>query len=316
MNPSVVLSNPQEQCVTFYWDEMPNYYVGYRFWEGTPKVTDRPIISRDTQMQATIKRLPTLGNVTTSQSSNQSWKNNWQNTYFERDANRANPLSFKLSTDGVAHIKYFGEKTHQYEWYFQPFPQGVRIWAKLTANTEIKGSFCLQHCLRFTGMFNAKWRQAIAHTPFLSELDMQAMGNANGTLTYARRHNEWFSFPVQYVVFPTCVKAVSPFDSNGDLVDNGLIVRESPKRDMAPAWYWELAAPNTSWDQITSGMFWERTVCISNRHPADCIHTWVDFGPLAAGQSRTVRGVVYFIEGTKDDILALWQNDFKMVGNN
>jgi hypothetical protein len=58
-------------------------------------------------------------------------------------------------------------------------------------------------------------------------------------------------------------------------------------------------------------MYWERTACISNRHPADCVHAWIDFGPLAAGQSRMLQGVVYFIEGSKNDLLALWQSDFK-----
>jgi hypothetical protein len=62
---------------------------------------------------------------------------------------------------------------------------------------------------------------------------------------------------------------------------------------------------------MTGGMYWERTAWVSNRHPADCIHASIDFGPLAAGQSRTLHGVVYFIEGSKDDLLTLWQSDFK-----
>lgn len=31
-----------------------------------------------------------------------------------------------------------------------------------------------------------------------------------------------------------------------------------------------------------------------------------DVKPLSMGQTRTVFGVVYFIEGSKDDLLALW----------
>jgi hypothetical protein len=291
---------------------MPNYYLGYRFFEDTPTVTDQSILGYETQPRAAVIDFPDMGAIAMSQSSSQNWKNEWRIAYHEKNPNKANQLSFRLSTKGVAHVQYAEENSQQQcEWYFQPFTHGVRIWAKLTTQTEIKGSYCLQQCLRFTGMFNAKWRQVIAHTPFLSELDMQAMGNANGTLTYARRNNEWSRFPVPHVLFPTCANGVNVFGSQKDVVDHGLIVRESPSRQVAPARYWELVAPGTSWDQITSGMYWERTACISNRHPADCVHAWIDFGPLAAGQSRTLQGVVYFIEGTKDDLLAFWQSDFK-----
>lgn len=312
MKPSVVLSNPQEKSVTFYWDETPHYYIGYRFWEGLPTVTDAPIVGYKTQSQATFEERPAIGRIVTSQYSNHNWKNNWQITYSEKSPTTASRLSFQLSTEGTAHVEYVGENSQQQqEWYFQPFIYGVRIWVKLTTQTDIKGSYCVPQCLRFTGMYNAAWRQAIAHTPFLSEFDMQAMGNANGTLTFARRNHKWFRFPVPHVVIPTCIDAVKVFNSKEVPVDNGLIVRESPDRQVAPARYWEIVAPNTSWKQITSGMYWERTACISNRHPADCVHSWIDFGPLAAGQSRTLRGAVYFIEGTKDDLMALWESDFK-----
>ena len=312
MKPSIVLSNPQERCVTFYWDEMPNDYLGYRFCEDTPTCTDQPIAGYETQPQTKAIEPPGMEAILTGQSSSHNRKNDWRIAYSEKKPNGVNQLSFRLSTEGVANVQWIEEERQQQcEWFFQPFAHGVRIWAKLTTLTDIKGSYCLQQCLRFTGMYNAVWRQVVAHTPFLSELDMQAMGNANGTLTYARRNNQWFPFPVPYVVFPTCPDVVNAFGSQEDLVDHGLIVRESPSHQVAPAKYWELVAPDASWDQMTSGMYWERTACISNRHPADCVHAWIDFGPLAAGQSRMLQGIVYFIEGSKDDLLALWQSDFQ-----
>jgi hypothetical protein len=312
LKPSIVISNPQEQCVTFYWNEMPNYYVGYRFFEGLPTITDPPISDYETQPRALVVEQPTMGSIVTNQASNPNWKDEWRTAYSGKNSGLASQLNFELSSEGIAHVQYAEENSQQQcEWYFQPFTDGVRIWATLTTQTEIKGLYCIPQCLRFTGMYNAIWRQAIAHTPFLSELDMQAMGNANGTLTYARRNNEWFRFPVQHVVFPTCSDGAHVFDSQQDLIDHGLIVRESPSRQMAPTEYWELVAPSTAWERITSGMYWERTAYISNRHPADCGHAWIDFGPLSAGQSRTLHGVVYFIEGSKDDLLTLWQTDFK-----
>jgi hypothetical protein len=69
-------------------------------------------------------------------------------------------------------------------------------------------------------------------------------------------------------------------------------------------------AAGTRWEQIATGMYWERTVAISNRHPADCVHAWVDFGPLDVAESRTVWGKFYYLEGTKDDLLDRWRRDF------
>jgi hypothetical protein len=294
LKPSIVLSNPQEQCLTFYWDEMPAYYVGYRFYEGLPALTDQPMDGYEMQPEAAVVEQPSLGSIVTSGPSNSIWNAEWKIAYSGKPTDMASHLSFRLSSEGIAHVQCAEEDSgQQCEWYFQPFVHGVRMWATLRTRTEIKGSYILQQCLRFTGMYNAKWRQAIAHTPFLSELDMQAMGNANGTLTYARRNREWFRFPVPYVVFPTCVEGTRVFDTQQDRVDHGLIVRESPSRQVAPAGYWE------------------HTAAISNRHPADCIHAWIDFGPLSAGGSRTLQGVVYLIEGTKDDLFALWRSDFE-----
>ena len=307
MKPSIALSNPQEQCVTFYWNDMPSYYLGYRFWEGAPMRTDGPILSQEAQPHSKLAEPPSLAELLADQSSSPPANDEWRMAYSEKDSDAGNQLSFRLSTEGVAHVELIEQNSQQrWEWWFQPFAHGVRMWIKLTTLTEIQGSFCLQQCLRFTGMYNAKWRQAVAHTPFLSELDMQAMGNANGTLTYARRDQEWVQFPVQHMAFST--HAVG---SEEESVDHGLILRESPHRLSAPPGYWEFVAASTSWDQITSGMYWERTAWVSNRHPADCVHASIDFGPLPAGGSRTLQGVVYFLEGSKDDLLALWQEDFK-----
>ncbi len=57
-------------------------------------------------------------------------------------------------------------------------------------------------------------------------------------------------------------------------------------------------------------MYWERSILVSNRHPADCLHAWVDVGPLSAGRSRTLHGKIYFLEGSKQDVFDHWQRDF------
>jgi hypothetical protein len=312
MNPSIALSNPKEQCLTFFWDALPQHYVGYRFVEGQPVVIKQPITGYEKQPLAYSSDPPKrLG----ASQPHPNWKNDWLTAYSEQDSQAPVQLSFQLSSDGVAYICCVEKSGQQQrELYFQPFAYGVRIWAKLTTTESTEGSYCLQQCLRFTGMFNAEWRQTVAYTPFLSEFDMQAMGNPNGTLTYARRDAQWFSFPVQHMRYPTRGALATLSDPQSQPVDHGLIVRETPHRNFAPASYWDRVAPASTWAQIASGMYWERTAYISNRHPADCVHTWVDFGPLVAGQSRTLRGVVYFIEGSKDDLLTLWQSEFKSAG--
>jgi hypothetical protein len=315
MKPSIVLSNPEHQCVTFFWDEMPQNHLGYRFVEGQPTVGEQPVVGYETQPVARLADLPPVQVASHKKISNPLWKKDWLTTYSEANPQAPVPFTFYHSDDGVAHIHCFENGGQQRrELVLQPFTHGVRIWVTLFTRETISGSYCLQQCLRFTGMFNGAWRQGIAYTPFLSELDMQAMGNANGTLTYARRDNQWCTFPVQHIVYPTHSALLKSDVPLGERVDHGLMLRETASRQLAPASYWERVAPNSTWEQIASGMYWERTAFISNRHPADCIHAWIDFGPLEAGQSRTLMGVVYFMEGSKDDLLAVWQQDYNIGG--
>jgi hypothetical protein len=170
----------------------------------------------------------------------------------------------------------------------------------------------IQQCLRLTGRMNAAWRVAVAHFPLLSELDMQAMGRPNATLTWARRGGAWINFPVPYTAYPTLAgQAALPGEAP---VDDGLILRESPRKSEAPESYWSRAAIGIPWEQVSAGMYWERTTAISNRHPADCLHAWVDLGPLEKGESVTVRGKVYQITGSKDDLLNVWEKEFNREG--
>ena len=307
-NPSVFVSNAQEQCLSIYWNETP-HYIGYRFLEGEPVISALPVSDYEHQPVAHHLDLSERTLPPANQSVNSGQRNDWLTDYSEQNSQAPVQFSFRRAEDGTAYVQCLLKGRQQLDMVFQPFVHGVWVQATLTTTETITGSYCLQQCLRFTGMYNASWRQAIAYTPFLSEFDMQAMGNPNGTLTYARHREQWLRFPVQYVAYPTNHNLV---ELREESVDHGLIVRESPSRQLAPASYWEHVAPGAHWEQITAGMYWERTAYISNRHPADCIHADVDFGPLEAGQSRKLTGVIYFMEGSKDDLLALWQKDFQI----
>ena len=315
MKPVVVLSNAPEQCLTFAWRGR-DYHVGYRFVEGQPLTSDTPLSGYESQPAAAPATLSPLDQIEAIAPRADWWLENWTSVYNEPDANASVQLSFRAYGDGSARCttaENGGKLTRDF--LFQPVDDGVWISIRLTTTEPIEGAYCLQQCLRYTGGFNATWRQSVARVLFLSELDMQAMGNPNQSLTYARRDDRWFRFPVGHTVYATQIGRDLLPDSSLPPVDHGLIIRESPSRKEAPQSYWDHVAPDAHWDQVASGMYWERTASVSNRHPADCLHAWIDFGPLDAGQSRTLRGKFYFIEGTRDDLLAAWRKDFSSTDN-
>ncbi|MFH1069415.1 MAG: hypothetical protein V1794_07300, partial [Candidatus Glassbacteria bacterium] len=78
-------------------------------------------------------------------------------------------------------------------------------------------------------------------------------------------------------------------------VPNGLIVRESADCGSLV------------------GMYWERSVKVSNHHPADCLHSYVDLGPVIDGRGPVVRGKIYFIQSSREELLKHWHFDFKLV---
>jgi hypothetical protein len=190
-----------------------------------------------------------------------------------------------------------------------PEENGVRIWMTLKTHEPLPGAFILQQCLRFTSGIGYGFNRTVAAVPFLSELYMQALGHANGTMTWVRKGGEWLALPVPFTRYHTAVAQNIYPDSAGQ-IDCGLIVRESAPRDLAPASYWQSVAPDARWQTWSAGLYWQRTAYVSNRHPADCLHAGVDFGPLEAGESRTLQGKFYWLEGTKDDIFAVWQQEF------
>lgn len=72
----------------------------------------------------------------------------------------------------------------------------------------------------------------------------------------------------------------------------GLIVRES-----------------TSGKWVT-GIAWERFLSAQGHNPWECMHLSINIGPLERGQSREIRGKIYLIEGTKEQLLERYYQDF------
>jgi hypothetical protein len=235
----------------------------------------------------------------------------WRTSYREKDPQDPTQLVFQAYSDGSAWCSLReGNGLQQRETFFRPVEDGVQMWMRLTTQVPIEGSFLVQQCLRFTGAQNWSLRRHIAQVPFLSELDVQAMGHPDLTLTYARREDEWFGFPASHTIYASPLGIGLTGRALSGPVDHGLIVRETLDRKKVPASYFRRTAPGETWERVSSGVYWERTALISNRHPADCVHAFVDLGPLSAGESRTVRGKFYWIEGAKDDLLSAWRKDF------
>ena len=73
----------------------------------------------------------------------------------------------------------------------------------------------------------------------------------------------------------------------------GLILRES----MDGAW--------------VSGMAWNDFLSVQAHNPWQCMHLAPRVGPLKPGETRSIRGKIYLLNGTKDDCLRLYHNDFR-----
>ena len=293
MKPLVVLSNAKQQCATFFWKGNPHFYVGYRFLEHEPETLPSPLPGIEMLPAARSVAMPEPNKAAMSNEEGDPWNKDWGASHIESDAASGTELSFTASSDGSAFCCCIDKRTDQKrEFFFEPSEDGVRLSMKLTTRRPITGAFCVQQCLRFTGSTNVGWRRQVALVPFLSEFDMQARGRPHETLTFARKSNEWMKFGLSHICYHTSPGSPLLGEKSGGEIDHGLIVRESLG------------------GKYCSGMYWERTAYVSNRHPADCVHASVDLGPIDSEGSRTVHGKVYFIEGTKDDLLNLWQHDF------
>jgi len=296
--PVVVLSKPDAQCATFFWPERPDCYVGYRFIEHSPEMSPEPLPAIEQLPVCAWGETPAVQDQLLAAGSADPWGKGWSNSYDEGDEGDPVQLAFRSFPDGAAWARGLdngGDQTRVF--HFKPVEDGVAMWMTVRTRVPLPGAFCVQQCLRFTGRHNAEWRQRVARVPSLSELDLQAGGHANETLTHARRPGGWISFPVQHTRRPTRAGRSLAGEPEDEEVLHGLIVRESADRRYA------------------SGMYWERTAYVSNRHEADCLHAAVDFGPLQAGESRTVRGRFYFVEGSKEDLLAAWRKEFSENNN-
>ena len=59
-----------------------------------------------------------------------------------------------------------------------------------------------------------------------------------------------------------------------------------------------------------TGIAWERFLSAQAHNPWECMHLSVHLGPLGQGESREVRGRIYLLPGTKEELLERYFRDF------
>ena len=59
-----------------------------------------------------------------------------------------------------------------------------------------------------------------------------------------------------------------------------------------------------------TGVGWEDFLSVQGHNPWNCMHACVRVGPLAPGQTKTIRGKLYLFQGGRNECLARFREDF------
>lgn len=93
--------------------------------------------------------------------------------------------------------------------------------------------------------------------------------------------------------------------------------REDGKFQFAEKWptsqreaYGGLMARESDDKRWTMGVAWESYISAQGHNPWNCMHLSVRVGPLKQTRTKTIRGKMYLIEGSKEDCLRLYRKDF------
>jgi len=62
--------------------------------------------------------------------------------------------------------------------------------------------------------------------------------------------------------------------------------------------------------QWVTGVGWEDFLSVQGHNPWNCLHACVRVGPLAPGQTKTIRGKLYLLRGSRSDCLQRFRKDF------
>ncbi len=189
-------------------------------------------------------------------------------------------------------------------YYFVPVADGFDILHVIETKDEgLNEYYVAQQCFRMSGKTAKNWRRRIAETPVFSEYDLWAELKAKGlpkkSLSFIRRNNKWEEMPADE-------PRNSYRTSLGVKMDTARLTghRLEPQIDCGLT-----TRTNLEGDWVC-GLYWQRTTQITNHHPADCLHSFVNIGPLPPNSKRAIRGKIYWMKSSKGDMFNRWQSDW------
>ena len=98
-----------------------------------------------------------------------------------------------------------------------------------------------------------------------------------------------------------------------------LIDRLSPSRQFVFSHKWPTSSDNAAGGILiresedghwVTGIAWEDYVAVQGHNPWKCLHVALRVGPLARGETKTVRGRIYLFPGNRSDCLTKYRKDF------
>ena len=272
--------------VSFTHREHPGNRIGYRFHEHMPYV---------------------FGPVSTDSSNVDSTDAEHLET---ESARRSGVLVNKIE------VREEGWRPQDWTYYIAPAPNGFDLlWVIETFDTGLNEFYAVQQCFRLSGVTNAEWRRKIAETPAFSEFDLWAnqeqRGDALTSLSYVRSQGHWMTIPAtrENVGYRTRLGLDMDMKRTSGDIDTAVLEPYNPaiselildcglatRTDIAGEW--------------VCAIYWERTTHITNHHPADCLHAVVNLGPIPARGKRAIRGKIYWMKASLEELYEKWRNDF------
>ena len=67
--------------------------------------------------------------------------------------------------------------------------------------------------------------------------------------------------------------------------------------------------------RFVTGIAWEDFISAQGHNPWKCMHLSIRVGPLGRGQSKTVRGKIYLLEGTRQDLMKRYAKDLSVMND-
>ena len=199
--------------------------------------------------------------------------------------------------------------------YLAPADDGIDMLLLVeTEESALPAFYGIQQCFRLSGATNSEWRHKYALTPAFSEYDCWERapdGEEKTSLTWVLRGGALQQLPVctEAVGYRTpygeaidlersgkhldALKQVGPYEARMlETAEAGLILRSSQSQDWS------------------CGLYWERTTHVTNHHPADCLHAIVNIGGIPPHSKRALRGKIYWLPGSGDELVRHWRRDF------